>query len=379
VGTATLSTATPQEQEPITANPAAITDADGLVGVTFNFQWQQATTAVNAPFNNIAGATQVSFTPTQTQVNRLLRVVVSYTDNHGTGESVTSAPSGVTGDVFVGTANADVFNGTAGRDKASGLGGDDTLNTGAADDVVEGGAGDDTISTAAGNDVILVTGAGQGFDNVNGGAGVDEIRATANNTVIGLTNVTAVESITANGFSNVTIAGSPGVDSLVFTAVTLTGIGSIDTDGGDDTVQGSAAADVINGGTGADTLTGNGGNDIMDGGDGADFLDGSAGNDTLTGGPGNDTMNGGTGQNVFKFAAGFGNDTINAFDANPAGGGQDRLDISSLGIRGATFAANVTIASDGAGGTLVTIGGNTIQLVSVAPADVTTADFILAP
>jgi len=113
--------------------------------------------------------------------------------------------------------------------------------------------------------------------------------------------------------------------------------------------------------------------------DGADFLDGSAGNDTLTGGPGNDTMNGGTGQNVFKFAAGFGNDTINAFDANPAGGGQDRLDISSLGIRGATFAANVTIASDGAGGTLVTIGGNTIQLVSVAPADVTTADFILAP
>jgi Ca2+-binding RTX toxin-like protein len=380
VGAVTLSTQTPQEQEALTANPSAITDADGLVGVTFNFQWQQSTTAtVRAPFNNIAGANQVSFTPAQAQVNKRLRVVVSYTDNHGTGESVTSAATtDVTGDIFVGTPNTDVYNGTGGRDNASGLGGDDVLNTGAGNDIIEGGAGDDAINAGAGNDVILVSGTGQGFDNVNGGAGTDQIRATANNTVIGLTNVTAVESITSNGFSNVTIAGSPGTDSLVFTAVTLTGIGSIDVDGGDDTVAGSAGSDVIFGGVGIDSLTGNGGNDVLDGGDGDDFLDGSAGNDTLIGGLGNDTMNGGTGQNVFKFAAGFGNDTINTFDANPVGG-QDKLDVTALGITAANFAANVTIASDGAGGTLVTIGGNTIQLVSVAPADVTTADFILAP
>jgi Ca2+-binding RTX toxin-like protein len=378
VGAAVLSTITPQELEPLSVNPSAITDADGLVGVTFNFQWQQATTAVGAAFTNIAGANQVSFSPAQAQVNRILRVVVSFIDNHGTGESVTSGVTGVTGDVFVGTPNTDVFNGTAGRDNASGLGGDDVLNTGAGDDVVAGGAGDDNINTAGGNDVILFSGALEGFDNVNGGAGTDQIRATADNTVIGLTNVTAVESITANGFSNVRIAGSPATDSLVLTAVTLTNIVSIDTDGGDDTVAGSAAADVIFGGIGVDSLTGNGGNDVIDGGDGNDFLDGSAGNDTLIGGLGNDTMNGGTGQNVFKFAAGFGADVINNFGAL-AGARQDKLDITSLGIRAATFAANVTIASDGAGGTLVTIGGNTIQLVSVAPVDVTTADFILAP
>ena len=361
VGAVTLSTQTPQEQEALTANPSAITDADGLVGVTFNFQWQQSTTAtVGAPFNNIAGATQVSFTPAQAQVNKRLRVVVSYTDNHGTGESVTSAATtDVTGDVFVGTANSDTFNGTGGRDLVSGLGGDDTLNTG------------------AGNDVILFTGTGQGFDNVNGGAGTDQIRATADNTVIGLINVTAVETITANGFSNVTIAGSPGTDSLVFTAVTLTNIVSIDADGGDDTVAGSAAADVIFGGVGNDTLTGNGGNDVIDGGAGDDFLDGSAGNDTLTGGLGNDTMNGGTGQNVFKFAAGFGADTINTFDANPAGG-QDKLDVTALGITTANFAANVTIVADG-GDTLITIAGNTIRLVSVARADVSIQDFTVLP
>jgi Ca2+-binding RTX toxin-like protein len=395
VGAVTLSTLTPQEQEALTANPAAITDADGLVGVTFNFQWQQATTAVGAPFNNIAGANQVSFSPAQAQVNRLLRVVVSYTDNHGTGESVTSGATGVTGDVFVGTANSDVYNGTAGRDKASGLGGDDTLNTGAEADVVDGGDGDDSISTAAGsdtitggpgndsinagadNDVILFSGS-QGFDNVNGSAGVDQIRAMADNTVIGLSNIAGVESVTANGFANVRVLGSAGDDVLSFAAVTLTNIVSIDGDGGDDTITGSPIADTIVGGIGIDTIVGNAGNDILDGGAGNDMINGNAGNDVITGGAGNDTMDGGAGTNVFKFAAGFGADVINAFDANPTGG-QDKLDITGLGITTATFGANVTIASDGAGGTLITIGGNTIQVAGVDPATVTIQDFTVLP
>ena len=41
-------------------------------------------------------------------------------------------------------------------------------------------------------------------------------------------------------------------------------------------------------------------------------------------------MNGGAGNDIFVFAAGFGNDKITTFDANADGGGQDRIDISAL-------------------------------------------------
>jgi len=396
VGVPTLSTATPQELEPLSASTAGISDPDGLVGVTFNFQWQQSALGGGTVFSNIAGANQFSFTPQQAQVNRFLRVVVSFTDNHGTAESVTSAPTGVVGDVFVGTPDSDNYNGTAGRDNASGVGGDDILRGNAGDDILDGGDGDDQIFGGlgndtitggngndavhgdAGNDVFLFTGS-QGFDFVDGGAGTDTIRAMADNTVIGLSGTLALEAITANGFANVTILGDAGDNSLNFAAVTLTGIVSIDGDGGDDSITGGAGNDTIFGGIGNDTLTGNNGNDVIDGGAGDDMLNGNAGNDTLTGGAGNDLMNGGTGLNIFKFAAGFGNDTINGFGATAAR--QDKLDISAMGIRAATFAANVTIAADPAvpTDTIVTIAGNTIRLVGVAVGNVTAADFTLAP
>ena len=398
VGTPTLSTATPQELEPLSASTAGITDADGLVGVTFNFQWQQSALGGGAVFNNIAGANQASFTPGQGQVNRFLRVAVSFTDNHGTGESVVSGPTGVTGDVFVGTAAIDDYTGTLGRDNVSGLAGNDTLATRDGDDVVDGGAGDDSITTGGGNDtitggagndtigagadddVILFSGS-QGFDDVTGGLGVDQIRAMANNTVIGLSAIQGVESITANGFANVTINGDGGNNDLNFSGVTLTGIVSIDGNAGADTIVGSDGADTIFGSGGVDTISGGAGNDVLDGGAGADTINGQADDDVITGGAGNDTMNGNGhsvgGGNVFKFATGSGADTINGFDFNPTGG-QDKLDITARGITTATFAASVTIAASGAD-TLITIGTDTIRLVGVAPAAVTIADFIVLP
>ena len=53
-------------------------------------------------------------------------------------------------------------------------------------------------------------------------------------------------------------------------------------------------------------------------------------------------MDGGTGNDIFVFGPDFGNDTIRGFDAK-AKGGQDRLDISQLGITAADFASKVTI------------------------------------
>lgn len=358
VGVPTLNPASalPQEGELVTADASLITDADGLG--TLNFQWQQRG---GGGFADIPGATSATFTPTQAEVGRRLRVAVSFTDLHGTLETLFSAETGVVGDVFVGTAAAETFNGTAGRDNASGGGGNDSLTMAGADDIVSGDGGNDTISAGAGNDVIRFTNGTGGFDAVTGGAGTDEIQAMSNNTVIGLVSLTGVETINGGAFTNVTILGSSAANTLNFSAVTLTNIAFIDGGGGNDTITGSAAADTLLGGAGADTINGGGGDD------------------NIAGGNGNDTMNGQGGLDTFWFSAGFGADRIIGFDANPAGG-QDKLNISALGITAANFAANVTITSAGGGAdTLITIGGATIRLVGVTPANVTIADFVLAP
>jgi hypothetical protein len=59
-----------------------LADADGLGTVTF--QWQ-------ADGNSIAAATGSNFVLTEAQVGKLIGVVASYTDGHGTAESVSSA------------------------------------------------------------------------------------------------------------------------------------------------------------------------------------------------------------------------------------------------------------------------------------------------
>ena len=144
--TATVADTTPQETVPLSV---AIADANG-VPATVGIQWQQSALGGAAPFTNITGATSASFTPAQAQVNRALQVVVTFTDNAGNAESVTTTPTGVTGDLFVGTALANTFTGTAGDDVASGLGGNDVLNGNGGDDVLIGGPGDDTVNGGAG-------------------------------------------------------------------------------------------------------------------------------------------------------------------------------------------------------------------------------------
>ena len=174
--------------------------------------------------------------------------------------------------------------------------------------------------------------------------------------------------------------------------MTLTGIAAIDSAGGDDSVIGGPGNDNILGGTGNDVLTGNNGADTLDGGDGADIINGNNGNDVIIGGAGNDTMSGGahdaladnaTG-NVYGFGLGSGQDSVSGFDSNPAGG-QDRLDVSARGITAANFASRVLIAPvtnlDLTVDTLVSFIGttDTVRLLGVAAATVTSADFILAP
>ncbi|MCY1299441.1 Bifunctional hemolysin/adenylate cyclase [compost metagenome] len=319
---------------------------------------------------------------------------------------------GVGADTFTGTAGDDVANGGDGNDILNGLAGNDTLNGGAGDDVLNGGAGNDTMAGGLGNDTYEVTELGDVVTELVG-EGTDLVRTTLANYTLGANfeNLTYIGSGaftgSGNGLAN-TITGGAGRDILNGMA-------------GDDTLLGGAGNDVLNGSVGSDTMAGGAGDDnygvigldvvtelagegidavyttnstwtlganfenLVYSGTGAfsgtgnalaNTMIGGAGNDTLNGMAGNDTLIGGLGNDIFQFGAGFGQDRILDFDANPAGG-QDLLNIAALGITAATFAANVAISNVGAD-TQVTIGANSITLVGVADATtVTQADFIV--
>ncbi|MEP3479619.1 MAG: spondin domain-containing protein, partial [Fuerstiella sp.] len=93
--------------------------------------------------------------------------------------------------------------------------------------------------------------------------------------------------------------------------------------------------DLLDGGAGNDELIGGGGNDILRGGDGDDIINGGGGNDTAQGDEGNDTINGGDGDDTViggsdddTLQGGAGNDTlIGGFgdDSLDGGAGNDRL------------------------------------------------------
>jgi VCBS repeat-containing protein len=86
-GTVTV-TGTPTENQVLSANTAALADADGLGPL--NYQWQHN---VGSGFVNIVGATASTYTLGDADVGGLVRVVVSYTDLQGTAETVNSTAS----------------------------------------------------------------------------------------------------------------------------------------------------------------------------------------------------------------------------------------------------------------------------------------------
>ncbi len=197
-----------------------------------------------------------------------------------------------------GQSGADTIIGSAGGDNIQGNGGFDSLVGGDGNDTLEGVNANDTVEGGLGDDLILFDGQSTGRDVVDGGADNDTIQALRNNTVIGLESVENVETISGNGFANVSIVGGQGQTLFDFSGVTLTDIAFIDGSGGQDMLIGSAGDDDLRGG---------------------------AGPDTLSGGMGNDTLRGDNGTDVFVIADGFDDDTIVDFD--PV---RERLDVSGI-------------------------------------------------
>lgn len=280
-----------------------------------------------------------------------------------------------TGAFYLGRSTADQMLGHAGNDSMEGFGGNDIIDGGAGNDRIEGGSGNDTLSGGLGNDILN---GGNGNDTLNGGAGTD---------TAAFAGAVAKYSFALNGSSQLVVTdtsagSSDGSDTLIAIETLQFGAQNLALKAGTNaaqTINGTGGSDLLLGFGGADTLNGSGGNDVLDGGAAADTLNGGDGDDRLIGGAGNDIINGGTGNDTFVFAAGFGSDTINGFDAN-ASGGQDLLNISAYGFTAGDFAGNVIITDLG-NNTQVTIGADSVLLVGVNGVGtnvITQADFLLS-
>jgi Ca2+-binding RTX toxin-like protein len=336
VGTVLISDTTPTETLTLTA-VNAFTDADGLTAAVFTYQWQRLTIgadpAIDANWTNVGTASTVpQFTPTQAEVGHQLRVVVSYTDDLGTAETVTSAPTGI----IAANAASQTLNGTAGDDLIFGGGGNDTLIGLAGSDTLDGGTGNDSLVGGDGNDSLV---GGAGVDTLNGGNGDDTLAGGAGNDVINagtgsdIINYTIGEGADAvvggtgpgvgpanTDLDTLNIIGTAGSDTLavVFNGTVLTGVAggtvaeiervNADLLGGSDALSygtGTTAAVSVNLAThSASGFTAIAGIENVTGGSGADTLIGDGGANALTGGAGNDTLSGGLGADVLTGAGG---------------------------------------------------------------------------
>ncbi|GFE68211.1 DUF4082 domain-containing protein [Chroococcus sp. FPU101] len=91
-GTVTISGAA-QERETLTAT---VVDLEGAGGTIINYQWQQLD---NGIWSNIDGATSQTLTLSAAQVNKAVRVQVSYTDDLNNDETAISDPTSLVSNV----------------------------------------------------------------------------------------------------------------------------------------------------------------------------------------------------------------------------------------------------------------------------------------
>ncbi|MFZ6049903.1 peroxidase family protein [Pseudomonas sp. CR3202] len=331
VGTVLISDTTPNIGELLTATNA-FTDANGLAGVVFNYQWQAGTGAI---FTDIAGATAATFTPTFAEDGQQLRVVVSYTDNGNTLESVTSAATSAATNLIVGTPLDDVLSGTAFVDEILGLAGNDILLGGGGADVMTGSVGDDIYEvTDAGDQVNEL--AGEGHDTVSTslasytlGANVEGLFYGGSGDFSGIGN--ALDNVLAGGAGNDVLIGGAGADAMAgglgddIYEVTEAGDEVIESAGaGHDTVSTSLASYILGanveglfyGGSGDFAGFGNSLDNVMVGGAGNDVLIGNGGADVMAGGQGNDIYEVTEAGDTVLELAGAGHDTISTSLAN---------------------------------------------------------------
>ncbi|WP_301103425.1 putative Ig domain-containing protein [Propionivibrio sp.] len=251
-GVVTLSGTASQNQILTAANTLA--DADGLGAIAY--QWQSS--ADGSTWISIAGATASSFTLSEAQVGQQVRVAASYTDGHGSAESIASAATAA-----IASANTAPLVATPIADQ----------------NLVE-------------NASFHYTVAADTFSDVDVG---DTLSLSAS-----LASGDALPAWLSFDAASRTFSGAPGIGNLADLAlrVRATDAAGATADALFHLAVVAAAPLVTTGGSGSDILTGLSGNDVLDGGAGNDIVIGGAGSDTLTGGSGSDALYGGAGDDT---------------------------------------------------------------------------------
>ncbi|EDL47730.1 peroxidase family protein [Erythrobacter sp. SD-21] len=274
-GAAILSDNTPTEGQVISADVSGITDANGIV--SSSIQWQVSSNGVD--WVDVAGATGPDFTPEDlagtafgAQAGLFLRAAFMYEDGLGFDNVLYSAmtqPVGVNweGDGlvnFIGTGGDDIAVGSAAGENLWGMEGSDNLSGGAGNDLLNGGVGADTTSGGLGNDDHHVDNAGDVVLEAVGEGTNDRVLSSA--TYV-LNAGAEIEVLVAKGSADIDLTGNEF----------------------DNVVWGNAGANSVDGADGNDRVFGLAGDDTVEGGDGDDELFGGAGVDVSDGGLGNDT------------------------------------------------------------------------------------------
>ncbi|HEX8655316.1 MAG TPA: calcium-binding protein [Allosphingosinicella sp.] len=297
--------------------------------------------------------------------------IIAHNSNTAAGATLSIYGDAMTAGEFL------TFNGSAETDGyfwMTGGASNDTITGGALGDTMKSAAGDDTLSGRGGNDRLE---GGDGNDVLEGGAGADQLvggngtdRVTyASSAAITATLTESVGAISEGGYTKaavslaytgvrVDLVANSSTDAVNFTGATaaiggdaegdrFSGIENVTGSGFNDRLRGTAAAtevrggagnDLIYGGDGDDTLYGDGDDDYIYGQEGRDTLYGGAGNDrlfgeglgdTLYGGTGNDDLVGGAGQDIYRFEAAFGIDTVYNYDGD---GSPDVMEFDSTAM-----------------------------------------------
>lgn len=246
------------------------------------------------------------------------------------------------------------------------------------DDALEGRGG--TVLGGDGNDFINAFGGRNGA--TDGGPGIDTLKLddlgfSGNLLVFNMTTghlssggspgFVNFENV-ISGFSSDYIYGTDGANRIV----TFDGGDQVYAGGGRDTIEGGNGVDYLYGEAGRDRVKGGADNDVLDGGAGDDRLIGGTGDDFIAGNVGYDTIAGGAGADMFIFTADADSDVIVDFSRAE----QDKIRIDAEGV---TRFGQLTIASDGHGGSLVTFGSVSIDVAGVDPDALGSRDFRFGP
>jgi Ca2+-binding RTX toxin-like protein len=309
-----------------------------------------AAPAAQAATVTIGGGTEVRFTESGSETNRVFVAYSAATDTYTVRDFASNVtPSGLCVAVNASTASCpgagitsidvstDARDDTILLDAASippAVSSD--LNGGPNDDFVHGALGRDDMNGGSGRDLMD---GDLGADEINGGSGTDSLfysnRATPVFVTVG----------SGNDNDGNELDFSPGIlrDTVRGDIEIVFGGAAGDTIIGDntgETLAGGEGPDTLVGNGGGDSLFAFGGDDIVFGGNGNDLVRGALGNDRLFGGPDGDQVAGGpdndaiwgdTGADAMKGKGGI--DVIRARD-----GTRDRKIKCGPGPNGAEFA-----------------------------------------